>query len=229
MKEIISNSIYFGVVITIFAYYLGYVMCKKLKWKIVNPLIISSILIISFLLLFKIEFKVYEKSANYITYLLTPTTICLAVPLYRQISILKKNFMAIIMALLCGCIGHLVTMVIVSMIFGMDEKLLLSILSKSVTMPIAIDISTEIGGVPALTIIGVILAGMIGATLGPVLLKFMKIKDPIAQGLAIGCASHALGTTKAVEIGGIQGAMSSLAIVVTGLLTVVVVQIYMMF
>lgn len=223
MNEILSGSTFFGIAISLGTYFLGVFLQKKMKIALVNPLLISTILIILFLFIFQVDFETYNEGGKYLSVFLTPATICLAVPLYRQIQVLKKNLAAIFVGIGCGVIAHAMTIFILSKCFGLSKVLTLSALPKSVTTPIAVGISQEIYGIEAVTIMGVMIAGIMGAVLGPFVCKVFRIKEPVAQGLAIGAASHAVGTSKALELGEVQGAMSSLAIVVTGILTVVAV------
>lgn len=229
MNEILIDSVYFGVAISIFAYWVG-CWCKE-KWNnpVLNPLLIAMMIVIAVLVIFHIDYETYDYGAKYITYFLTPATICLAVPLYRQVQALKNNIAAVIIGISCGCITHAAMVVGIAMLFKVDRALLLSFLSKSVTTPIALGICNEIQGISAITVIGVVMAGITGAVLGPTILKCVKVTEPVAQGLAIGTASHAVGTSKAIELGEIQAAMSSLAIVVTGILTVVLVPVIVNF
>lgn len=229
VNSMIVNSTYFGVAISIVAYWIGSRLRKKWNYPIMNPLLIAMILIITFLGITKIDYETYDKGAKYITFLLTPATVCLAVPLYKQIKILKENMIAVFVGIICGCISHVVIIIVVASAFGLEKILTLSMLPKSVTTAIALGITEEIGGIQAVTIVGVCVAGIMGAVIGPTILKIFHISEPVAQGLAIGTASHAVGTSKAVELGEIQAAMSSLAIVVTGLLTVVIVPLVVKF
>lgn len=226
MNELLSDSVFFGVAVSIAAFWIGEKIRRKWKLPIFNPLLIATILVIAVLLLCDIDYETYNQGAKYITFLLTPATICLAVPLYRQIEVLKKNVAAIVISILCGCVAHVLIIVGIALLFGVDEVLILSFLPKSVTTPIALGISSEIGGIQAVTAVGVVLAGILGAVMGPIVLKVCRITEPVAQGLGLGAPSHAIGTSKALEMGEIQGAMSSLAIVVTGILTVVIVPIF---
>lgn len=225
MNEILQSSVYFGVALSIFTYWIGWKIQQKWKYPICNPLLISMILIIAFLSVFDIEYETYQYGAKYITYFMTPATICLAVPLYKQIQKLKENIAAIMISIVCGCLSHVAIIAGIAAIFSIDNTLTFSLLPKSVTTPIALGISGEIGGIAAVTVVGVCIAGIMGAVVGPSILKLVRIKEPVAQGLAIGSASHAIGTSKAVELGEVQAAMSSLAIVVTGILTVIIVPI----
>lgn len=225
MNELVNESVFFGVVISIAAYWVGEKIRQKWKLPIFNPLLIATIIVIAVLLLCDIDYETYNQGAQYITFLLTPATICLAVPLYRQIEVLKQNVAAIVISILCGCMAHVLIVLGIAVLFGVEDILTLSILPKSVTTPIALGISNEIGGIQAVTVVGVVVAGILGSVIGPAIFKLIKVKEPVAQGLGLGAPSHAIGTSKALELGEIQGAMSSLAIVVTGILTVIIVPI----
>ena len=229
MTELIQESAFFGIFLTIGAYQAGRIIQRKWKWSILNPLLIATVIIIGVLLLFGIDYTVYEQGSRYISIFLTPVTVCLALPLYRQIKVLMKNVWAVFLGILSGCLTHILVLFSLAAIFKMDAVLLYSLLPKSITTPIAIGISKEIGGIQVITIVAVVIAGITGAAIGPALLKLFRIKEPIAQGLGLGAASHAVGTSKAMELGEIQGAMSSLAIVVNGILTVIIVPLLMRF
>ena len=225
MDNVLLSTTFFGVTISILTYFLVMLLRKKFNYASVNTFLLSNILTIVFLLVFDVDYETYNKGAQYLSVFLTPVTICLAVPLYRQLQVLKKNIVAVIVAISCGVVAHAFTLIALAKLFGLEKVLTLSILSKSVTTPIAVGISHELNGIEAVTIMGVMVAGIMGAVLGPLVCKLFRIKEPVAQGLGIGSASHAVGTSKALEMGEIQGAMSSLAIVVTAILTVIVVPI----
>ena len=225
LNDFFYESLYFGMVLSLFSFWIGVKIQKRWKFPLFNPLLISTVIIILFLLITDISFETYQYGAKYLTYLLTPVTVCLAVPLYKQIEILKKNIQATIIGILLGCIAHVGIVIALLTIWKTDTQLILSLLPKSITTAIALGVSNEIGGIQSVTVVGVTIAGLSGAIFGPAILKIFHITEPIAQGLAMGSASHAVGTSKAVELGEIQAAMSSLAIVVTGLLTVIIVPI----
>ena len=229
MNEVLTDSAFFGVSITLGAYLLGCFLQRKFKTPLFNPLLIAAALIITVLLVFRIDYAAYDKGAQFIHIFLTPVTVCLALPLYRQIRILKKHVGAVLGGILCGCMAHMAVLLFLASILKLDEELLYSMLPKSITTPIAMGISAEIGGIEEITIVAVVAAGILGAALGPVVLKVFRIKEPVAQGLAMGSASHAIGTSRAMEMGEVQGAMSSLAIVVTGVLTVILVPLLVRF
>lgn len=223
MNEVLGESLFFGMALSLFAYQIGFKIQQKWKKVFLNPLLISIAIIIGFLMVTGISYETYRYGAKYLSYFLTPVTVCLAVPLYKQLQVLKKNIGAILVSIAVGCVAHAGVAIGVLRLFRTEEALISSILPKSITTAIALGISSEIGGIQAITVIGVMIAGISGAVVGPALLKLFHIEEPVAQGLAMGSASHAIGTSKAIELGEIQAAMSSLAIVVTGLMTVVVV------
>ena len=223
INELLSESLFFGMILSLLAYKIGFEIQKKYKKVFLNPLLIAIVLIIVFLLITGISYETYQYGAKYLSYFLTPVTVCLAVPLYKQMQTLKKNMAAILISIAIGCIVHAGVLIVIAAMFKMEQQLLMSVMSKSVTTAIALGVTGEIGGIQGITVIGVMVAGISGAVFGPSLLKLFHITEPVAQGLAMGSASHAIGTSKAIELGEIQAAMSSLAIVVTGILTVVIV------
>ncbi len=225
MNEMFAESLYFGMVLSLGTYAVGFWMQKKWKKPLFNPLLISVVLCIAFLTLTGISYETYQYGAKYITYFLTPVTVVLAVPLYRQFLVLKRNLAAVAAGVTAGCLAHAVVLVGVLLLCKTDRTLILSVLPKSITTAIALGVSKEAGGIVAVTVVGVMIAGLFGAIAGPSLLKILHVEEPVAQGLAMGSASHAVGTSRAIEMGEIQAAMSSLAIVVTGLLTVILVPV----
>lgn len=227
MNEFFLSSTYFGVVLSLLCYWAALKISAKVKSTLVNPLCVACALIIAFLLIFKVDYETFDKGASMLTYFLNPATVCLAVPLYRQFHVLKANTKAILAGIFAGCIACMVVIVGLATVFALDLELTASLLPKSVTTAIAIGISSEIGGMPAITVACVVITGIFGACTASALFKLLKIEDPVAQGLACGTAAHAIGTSRALELGEVQAAMSSLAIVVTGIMTVVIVPIVM--
>lgn len=225
MQQLLQQSSYFGFFITIIIFYLSILLKDKTKITIFNPLLITTIIIVSILLLFNIDYETYNNGAKYISYFLTPTTVCLAVPLYKKVQILRKNIIAIISGILSGVIANATVIVLFSKLFHMKSELGTSLLAKSITAPIAIGLTDEMGGISSITVFAVVLSGIIGAAIAPTMFKVFRIKNEVAQGLACGTSAHGSGTTTALELGEIQGAMSGLAIIVTGLITTVVVPI----
>ena len=219
---------FFGCIISIVCFWIGKKIASKLRWTICNPLLIASILAIAIIYIFNIEMQYYEQSAAWLTKLLTPATISLAVPMYRQIEKLKKYAGAILTSVFSGVLAGGVTVLGMAMLLGLPEEWKLSLMPKSITTAIAMGISEEIGGNPTLTVGVVVFTGLLGALILKSVCKIFRITHPVAIGLACGNAAHAIGTTKAVEIGEIEGAMSSLSIVVAGIMTVIVVPILAM-
>lgn len=226
MKEMLTGSVYFGVVLTLICYEIGLVIKRKTKLSLANPLLIASILIIGVLLILDIDYEVYKAAVQPISFLLTPATVCLAIPLYRQLELLKKYPVAILGGITSGVLTTMVSIWLMSLAFGLTHEQYVTLLPKSITTAIGMGISDKMGGIVTITIVSICITGILGNVMAELWLKWMKIEEPIAKGLAIGTASHALGTTKAMEIGEIEGAMSSLSVVVTGILTVIAIQIF---
>ena len=221
MKDIFANFTFFGVAISLIGYELGLFLKKKFSIPIFNPLLVSVVFVIGFFFFFRIDYDTYNEGAKYLSYLLTPATVCLAIPLYQQIELLKKNMLAVILGILSGVLASLFSTLLFAVLFGMTHTEYVTMLPKSITTAIGMAISEEAGGIVTITIASIILTGIIGAILAESVCKIFKIQEPIAKGVAIGSASHAMGTAKALEMGEIEGAMSSLAIAVAGLMTVV--------
>lgn len=222
MSNFLENSVFFGVFISIITYEIGVLIKKKLKLAIFNPLLISIALIIVFLLVFHMDYNVYESGAQYLSYFLTPATVALAVPLYEQIEPLKKNWKAIVAGILSGALTSALCVLAVALIFQLDHKQYVTLLPKSITTAIGMGLSEELGGIVTITVAVIVVTGVIGNMFAESICKLFHITDPVAKGIGIGSASHAMGTAKAMEMGEIEGAMSSLSIAVSGLLTVVV-------
>lgn len=221
MQSFISNSLFFGPVISLAVYEGGLLIKRKYKLAILNPLLITTIVLIALLALTHVEYESYNASAKYISYFLTPATVALAVPLYEQLKLLKENLKAVACGLVAGVLTSLVSILLLSMLFGLNHEQYVTLLPKSITTAIGMGVSEEMGGITAITVAVICVTGMIGDMTSEWLYKILKIKNPIAKGLALGTASHAMGTAKAMEMGEVEGAMGSLAIVTAGLLTVV--------
>ena len=225
MNEFLLNSTYFGVVLSLICYWIALKISAKVKSTLCNPLLLASAMIVMVLMMLNVDYETFDKGASHLTYFLTPVTVCLAVPLHRQFQVLKSNLKAVLLGIGAGCIACLITIVGVSLAFSFSQELTASVLPKSITTAIAIGLSEEIGGMPAVTVACVVITGIFGACTASAFFKMFKIEEPVAQGLATGASAHAIGTSRALEIGEIQGAMSSLAIVVTGIMTVIVAPI----
>ncbi|MBQ2650579.1 MAG: LrgB family protein [Clostridia bacterium] len=226
MNNMISISSFFGVALSLFAYMIGLALQKKFKKGIFNPLLISILLVIAALLITGIDYRSYNVSASYLGYLLTPTTICLAIPLYRRLDQLKKNFWAIIGGITAGAVTSMGSVFLLCLAFGLDHTMYATLLPKSITTAIGMGISEEFGGVVTITVAVIILTGVLGNIICQAVCKLAGITDPVAKGIAIGSSSHAIGTTKAMEIGETEGAMSSLSIAVSGIITVLLASFF---
>ncbi|OWV25040.1 hypothetical protein B7988_12925 [Fibrobacter sp. UWB1] len=215
----------FGILLTLVTFEIGVTISKKFKYSFLNPLLIANILIVGFLLITGISLESYNVGGDYISVMLSPATVVLAVPLYRQISKLKQFWKPILAGIFAGSLTSLACVIVVSKLVGLSETLMLSLLPKSITIPMGSVVSAQIGGIPPVTIIAITITGITGAVSAPAVCRFCRIKHKVAQGIAIGTASHALGTTRAMEMGEVQGAMSSLSIGVAGLFTAIVTPI----
>ena len=211
----------FGVVISLTGYGLGVLAKNKLHKGLCNPLLISIIFVIAVLKLTGISYDTYNSSAKYISYLLTPATVSLAIPLYLQIEKLRKNLPAILSGVLSGTLASMGSIAAMAALFKLSHKEYVTLLPKSITTAIGMGVSEEFGGYVTISVAVIIITGIIGNLLADLVCRLFRITDPIAKGLAIGTASHAIGTAKAMEMGETEGAMSSLAIVVAGLMTVI--------
>lgn len=220
MRELIQTSAYLGFVITVGTFELGRQIRKKWNRALFNPLLLSIVFSIATLLLFRVDYDDYLNGAKYINYLLTPATVCLAVPLYEKLELLKRNAPAVMLGIAAGVIASAATVFALAALFRLDHNMFVTLLPKSITTAIGMDVSAELGGYAPLTVAAIIVTGILGNICAEGACRLFRITNPVAQGVAIGTASHAIGTSKALEMGDIQGAMSSLSLVVAGLLTV---------
>ena len=213
-------SPYFGVIATIFAYQTGISIQKKVKHPLANPILIAVLLICTLLVIMDIPLEAYQEGGNLIYLFLAPATAALAVPIYKNWQILRLNWKPIIAGTMAGSFSSIVIVFALCKLFKLEESLTLSLLSKSVTTPIAVGITEQLGGIVPIAIAAVIFSGITGNIMAPFLVKVFRVEDPVAQGIGIGTASHAIGTTRAITMGELQGAMSGLAIGLSGLWTV---------
>lgn len=226
MAEFFGESLFFGVAISLIGYELGLLLKKKLKNPLCNPLLIAIVFVILVLSIFRIDYDDYYEGGKYLSYLLTPATVCLAVPLYQQLELLKKNWIAVISAICSGVLSSLVTVFLMAKLFAFNHEQYVTLLPKSITTAIGMGVSEKLGGIVTVTVIVIIVTGILGNVIAESVFKLFRIKEPIARGLALGTSSHAIGTAKAMELGEIEGAMSSLSIVVSGILTVIAASIF---
>lgn len=221
MNELIASSAYFGVVLSLGCYMIGQKIKQKTGLAAANPLLIAVLLVMLALHVFDIDYAVYNQSSKLLSALLTPATICLAVPLYEQLALLKKHKNAILAGIAAGVLTSLVVVFLLSLLFRLDHQSYVTLLPKSITSAIGMGISEELGGYASITVVVIIMTGILGNVTAEAVCRLSGITEPIARGVAIGTSSHAIGTARAMEIGQIEGAMSSLSIVVSGLLTVI--------
>lgn len=220
MHDFIASSAYFGVFVSLAAYFLGMILRKKTGLSILNPLLLSVILVMALLAALKIDYAAYNQSAELLSSLLTPATICLAVPLYEQIALLRRHKKAILLGVLSGVITSLMCVLVLSLIFGLDHASYVTLLPKSITTAIGMGVCEELGGYVPITVAVILLTGILGNIIAQSVCRIFGITEPVARGVAIGTSSHAIGTTRAMELGEVEGAMSSLSIVIAGVLTV---------
>ncbi len=229
MTGFIQTSVYFGVAVSLIAYGIGSVLQKRFRTALCKPLLISIVLTILLLLVFDIDYDSYYSGAKYLSYFLTPATVCLAVPLYEKLDMLRENKKAIILGITSGVVTTLLCVLAIAVIFELPHSDYVTLLPKSVTTAIGMGISEELGGHITLTVAVIIITGLVGNICAPAVCRIFSISDPIAIGIAIGTSAHAIGTARALQMGEIEGAMSGLSIVVSGLLTVIGASIFAQF
>lgn len=226
--EFLIESTYFGFCLSILAYIIGIKLNQRFKLTLINPLLVSVIIVILVLLIGKIDYNTYNRSAKYVTYLLTPATVCFAVPFYEKIKIIKDNLKAVIFGIVSGILSSFVTVLLISVLFRLTHEQYVTLLPKSITTAIGMELSHEFGGIKTLTTAAIVLTGISGSVLSEMVFKIFRIKNPVAKGIALGCSSHAVGTAKAIELGETEGAISGLSIAVSGLLTVLMMNFFVM-
>lgn len=223
MKEFITNSSYCGLLLTIALFMAFTLLKRKFKFAILNPILLSSAAIIIFLIVFQMDYTTYEKSVSYISYLLTPATICLAIPLYENIKILKHNALAIFSGILAGIFSNILFIALIGVLFRLNQTQFFTLVPKSITTAIGMGISEELGGIVSITVAVIILTGVFSNIIADFVFRLFRIQDPIAKGIALGTSGHAIGTAKATELGETEGAMSGLAIATAGLISVLII------
>ncbi len=220
---LLQESVYFGFCLTLAAYLTGVWLKMKWGWPIFNPLLVAVVLVIICLKLIDVDYAAYNESAKYVSYLLTPSTVCLAIPLYKQLEILKKNLAAVAVSIAAGVLTSVLCIFFMCLVFRLEHVHYVTLLPKSITTAIGMGVSQEAGGIVTITVACIVITGVFGSMIAQTVFKLTGIKNPIARGLALGTSAHAVGTAKALELGEIEGAMSSLSIAIAGLMTVAVV------
>ena len=220
MNNFVTNSAFLGVSLSLLSYALGAFLKRKFKLAFFNPLLISIAVTIVVLLVSKTDYETYNSGAKYLSWLLTPATVCLAIPLYEQLQLLKNNWKAVTFGILSGVLTSLLTVFVLSKILGLSHQHYVTLLPKSITTAIGMGVAEELGGYVTITVAVIIRTGGLGNIFGELICTIFHITEPVSKGLALGTASHAIGTAKAMEMGEVEGAMSSLSIAVAGILTV---------
>ena len=225
MKEALMNSSYFGLLLSTFFFMLAVRIKARFRLAILNPLLVSTLLIVLILKLTGIPYESYKESANLLSYLLTPATVCLAIPMYKQLQLLMDNLAAVLASITAGTVSSLISILLMGKLFGLSNEHITTLLPKSITTAIGMGVSQEAGGIVTLTVAGIVMTGILGNMIAETVFHVFHIDHPIARGLALGTSAHAVGTAKALELGEIEGAMSSLSICVAGALTVILVPV----
>lgn len=223
--EMITNTPLFGVIISLVAFEIGMFIFKKTKIALFNPLLIATIIVMIFLKYLNVPVKNYMLGGDLILFFLAPATVVLAIPLFQKIDLLKKYFVPIIGGGIIGAFTAIISVIVIGKILGINHDLLISFMPKSITTPIGIEVSKMLGGIPSITVFAIIITGITGNVTAPFVYSVFKVKHPIAKGLGLGISSHAVGTSRAIEMGEIEGAMSALSIVIAGILTIVLAPI----
>lgn len=219
----------FGIILTILFFNIGIYIQKKTNKPIFNPLLIAILGIILFLSITKIPYESYKLGGDRINFFLSPVTIVLAVPLYKQFDLFKKYLLEILIGISCGVVVSFISVKLIGHFTNADVDIINSLIPKSITTPMGISLTKTLNGVEAITVVSIILTGILGAIISPIVFKIGKINNPVAKGIALGTSAHALGTTKALEMGEVEGAMSGLSIGISGIITVVLIPIIINF
>lgn len=220
MIETICNNEFFGFFITLIAFKIGKEIFKQFKLPIFNPILIAILLIFAIMKLFNIPTTYYNKGGEILGFFIKPATVCLAIPLFKEFETLKKHYKVILIGAIIGSITAITSVIILGNLLGIKKIILLSFMPKSITTPIGIELSKLLGGIPSITVFAIMVTGIAGNIFAPFMLKLFKIENAVAKGLGIGISSHAVGTSKAIEMGEIEGAMSALSIVIAGIITI---------
>lgn len=223
------NSPYFGIILTFLAYLIGSKISSKAKNPLVNSLVITIAIIVGFLLIFDIDYDTYMIGASHIMLMAAPATVALVVPLYKNYGLLKENLIPILIGITVGSIVAIFSVLALSKAMGLDLNMIITMLPQSITTAIGIPLAESLGGIGAITAIIITIRGAIGAVFAPLIFKILKIEDPISIGVSMGCASHAFGTSRAYEIGEVEGSMSGLSIAIAGVISAVLIPLVVLY
>ena len=226
MNDLFVESVFFGVVLSLVAYEAGVQLKKRINFILFNPLLLAIAITIVILLACHVDYDTYYEGAKYLSYLLTPATVCLAIPLYEQMELLKKNWKAIMGGIISGVLTSAVCILVLCLIFHLEHDMFVTLLPKSITTAIGMGVSEELNGIVTITVAVIIITGVVGNVLADFVYKLFHVTHPVAKGVGLGTSAHAIGTAKALEMGEIEGAMGGLSIAVAGILTVIVAPIF---
>ena len=229
MTELLQNAPAWGVTLTLGAFALGVWVNRKTGHPLCNPLLLGSIFVMVFLSLARVPLADYKQSVSFLSYLLLPATVSLAVPMYEQWQVLKKNALAVLGGILAGTLTSLLSILLMGLLLRLDPQVTIAIMPKSVTTAIGAEVAQELGGLSALAGAVIVLTGIVGNLSASAVCRICRLRDPVARGVAIGTSSHAVGTARALQMGRVEGAVSSLSIAVAGILTAVLCPILVNF
>lgn len=229
MNEMLTGATFFGVSLSLLTYLLGMWLKKKFHFALFNPLLISIVITMLVLVACHVDYEIYNEGAKYLSYLLTPATVCLAIPLYEQLGQLKRHWKAVFAGIFAGVLTSLGCVLGMAVLFGLSHETYVTLLPKSITTAIGMGVCEELGGQVSITAAVIIITGVLGNIIGEGVCRLFRIHDPVAKGVALGTSAHAVGTARAMEMGEVEGAMSSLSIAVAGLLTVIGASVFSMF
>lgn len=229
MVEFLRTSLFFGVLVSIFSYWIGTLLKKKLKLAIFNPLLVAIVLTMLLVVLLRVDYESYYAGGQYLSYLMTPVTVCLAIPLYNQLQMLRRNWKAILAGIFAGALTSLLCVLVLALLFHMDHAGYVTLLPRSVTTAIGMPVAEELGGYSTIAAAVIIVTGIFGNIVADGVCRLFRIQEPVAKGVALGTSAHAIGTVRAMEMGETEGAMSSLAICVSGVMTVIGASIFAQF
>ena len=229
MKELFETSVFAGVTVSLLSYFIGAALKKKFKLGIFNPLLLSIVFTILTLVCAGIDYETYSRGAAFLSWLLTPATVCLAIPLYEQWQLLKDNLKAVAAGITSGVLASLCGVFLLSRLMGLSHQEYVTLLPKSITTAIGMGVSEELGGYVTITVAVIVITGVLGNIFGELIFMIFHITEPVSKGLALGTSAHAIGTAKAIELGEVEGAMSSLSIAVAGILTVILASVFAAF
>lgn len=221
MADLIKMPV-FGILLALIMYMIGVQINKRIKSPLTNPLLMGMILTIIFLKVTKIPYDDFNVGGSYITFLIAPATVALIINLYKNFNLFIKNIVPVMAGVISGVLTSVVSVFVLSKLLGLDQVITISIVPKSLTTAIGVAISAEYGGIQAVTVVCMVVSGIGGAVIAPSVMKILRVKDPVAQGVGIGTASHAAGTSRAIQMGEVQGAMSGLSIALAGFVSVLI-------